>query len=171
MKLHKLWPTDFLHISHVELCLHDNLSCGKFLHMTDFSPQARLVVPLTNIRCVFHVPSLKILIYIYTCVSAFREIHQCFHCKIFQYTFLRQYPMKFQYFFLVCKNYQRVWRQLDYRKLGLWETRLLRPLCHKTEKSCFHVWYPDLKNMYKCIYWFFYISRLTSKFVFQFTNF
>ena len=45
--------------------------------------------------------------------------------------------MKFQDFFLLCKIYQLVWRQLDYRKLGLWETRLLRPLCHKTEKLSF----------------------------------
>ena len=81
--------------------------------------------------------------FLHTYVSAFREIHQSF-----QYFFLRQYPMKFQDFFLVCKIYQMVWRQLDYRKLGLWEKRLLRPLCHKTEKSCFHVWYTDLKNMY-----------------------
>ena len=34
-----------------------------------------------------------------TCVSTFVEIHQSLQCKIFQYTFLRQYPMKFQDFF------------------------------------------------------------------------
>ena len=37
-----------------------------------------------------------------------REIHQSLKCKIFQYTFLRQYPMKFQNFFLLCKIYQLV---------------------------------------------------------------
>ena len=83
-----------------------------------------------------------------TCVSALREIHQSLQCKIFQYTFHRQYPMKFQDFFLLCNIYQLVWLQLDYRQLGLWETRLLRPLCHKTEKTRFHVLYTDLKKMY-----------------------
>ena len=31
----------------------------------------------------------------FTCVSAFVEIHQSLQCKIFQYTFLGQYPIKF----------------------------------------------------------------------------
>ena len=30
-----------------------------------------------------------------TCVSAFLEIHQSLQCRIFQYTFLRQYPNTF----------------------------------------------------------------------------
>ena len=38
-----------------------------------------------------------------TCVSALREIHQSLQCKIFQYTFLRQYVMKFQHFLLLVK--------------------------------------------------------------------
>ena len=82
------------------------------------------------------------------CVSALREIQQSLQCKIFQYTFLRQYPKQIQDFFLLCNIYQLVWLQLDYRQLGLWETRLLRPLGHKTEKTRFHVLYTDLKKMY-----------------------
>ena len=38
----------------------------------------------------------------------------------------------FRDFFLLYKIYQLVWLQLDYRMLGLWETRLFRPMCHTT---------------------------------------
>ena len=38
-----------------------------------------------------------------TAVSAFVEILQSLQCKIFQYSFLGQYPMKFQDFFFLCQ--------------------------------------------------------------------
>ena len=41
-----------------------------------------------------------------TCVSAFHEILQSLLCKISQYTFLTQYPTKFQDFFSLCKIQQ-----------------------------------------------------------------
>ena len=46
-----LYVIDFLHISHVEKLLHMTICrMEKFIHMTDFSPQAPLVVLVTNIR-------------------------------------------------------------------------------------------------------------------------
>ena len=49
-----LYVIDFLHISHVEKLLHMTI-CHmekKKIHMTDFSPQAPLVVLVINIRYV-----------------------------------------------------------------------------------------------------------------------
>ena len=113
---------------------------SRFDHFWD-PPQTPLWLKLAICAKLEKLPKnfLWSCIRVGTCVSAFREIHQSLQCEIFQYTFLRKYPMKFQDFLLPCKIYQLVWRQLDYRKLGLWETRLLRPLCHKTEKTRFHV--------------------------------
>ena len=48
-----MWRTviDFLHISRLEKLLHMKIChMEKFLHMTDFCPQALLVVLVTNIR-------------------------------------------------------------------------------------------------------------------------
>ena len=64
-----------------------------------------------------------------TCVSAFVEILQSLQCKILQYTFLRQYPMQFQDFFSLCQIRQPAWLQLDHRKLGPSEMRLLPDPC------------------------------------------
>ena len=44
-----------------------------------------------------------------TCVSAFVEILQSLQCKIFQYSFLRQYPMKAQDVFPLCQIQQLAW--------------------------------------------------------------
>ena len=73
----------------------------------------------------------------YTCVSAFVEIPQSLHCKIFKYTFLGQYPMKSWDFFFLCKIQQPAWLQLSHRKLGPPGMRLFRLLYPKTEKPSF----------------------------------
>ena len=70
-----------------------------------------------------------------TCVSAFVEILQSLQCKIFQYTFLGQYPMKFQDFFSLCQIRQPAWLQLDHRKLGPSEMRLLPDPCIIKQKK------------------------------------
>ena len=64
-----------------------------------------------------------------TRVSAFVEILQSLQCKIFQYSFLGQYPMKFQDFFFLCQIEQPAWLQLDHRKLGPSKMRLLSEPC------------------------------------------
>ena len=64
-----------------------------------------------------------------TCVSAFLEILLSLQCKIFQYTFLEQYPMEFQDFFSLCQIQQLTLLQLDHRKLGPSEMRLLSDPC------------------------------------------
>ena len=64
-----------------------------------------------------------------TCVSAFLEILLSLQCKIFQYTFLEQYPMEFQDFFSLCQIQQLTLLQLDHRKLGPSEIRLLSDPC------------------------------------------
>ena len=64
-----------------------------------------------------------------TRVSGFVEILQSLQCKIFQYSFLGQYPMKFQDFFFLCQIEQPAWLQLDHRKLGPSEMRLLSEPC------------------------------------------
>ena len=64
-----------------------------------------------------------------TCVNAFVEILQSLQCKIFQYSFLGQYPMKFQDFFFLCQIEQPAWLQLDHRKLRPSEMRLLSEPC------------------------------------------
>ena len=58
-----------------------------------------------------------------TCVSAFLEIHQSLQCKIFQYTFFGQYPIKFWDFLSLCKIKQPAWLQLDHKKLRPSEMR------------------------------------------------
>ena len=116
---------------------------GQHKFETDHYPQASWQVA-TSVKWWWPLLFWWEACMIDTCVSALREIHLSLQCKIFQYTFLRQYPMKFQDFLLPCKIYQLVWRQLDYRKLGLWETRLLRPMCHKNWKnslSCVIHWF------------------------------
>ena len=72
-----------------------------------------------------------------TCVSAFVEISQSLHCKIFKYTFLEQYPMKSWNFFFLCKIQEPAWLQLSHRKLGPPGMRLFRLLYPKTEKPSF----------------------------------
>ena len=62
---------------------------------------------------------------LFTCVSAFVEILLSLQCKIFQYTFLRDYPIKFQDFVSLCQIQQLAWLQIDHRKLGLSKMRLL----------------------------------------------
>ena len=78
-----------------------------------------------------------ITIQLNTCVSAFVEIPQSPHCKIFKYTFLKQYPMKSWDFFFLCKIQQPAWLQLSHRKLGPPGMRLFRLLYPKTEKPSF----------------------------------
>ena len=73
----------------------------------------------------------------FTCVSAFVEILQSIQCKIFKYTFLRQYPMKSWDFFFICKIQQPAWLQLSHRKLGPSEMGFLKPLYLKTEEHSF----------------------------------
>ena len=87
-----------------------------------------------------------------TCVSAFVEIHQSWQCKIFQYTFLRQYPNTFWYFLSLCKIQQSALRQLDYKKLGPSEMRFSDPYVMKLKKHAL-VWHIHL--------W----KTLTSKFI------
>ena len=53
-----------------------------------------------------------------TCVSAFLEILLSIQCKIFQYTFLGKYPIKFQDLFSLSQNQQLAWLQIDHKKLG-----------------------------------------------------
>ena len=53
-----------------------------------------------------------------TCVSAFVEILLSLQCKIFQYTFLGKYPIKFQDLFSLSQNQQLAWLQIDHKKLG-----------------------------------------------------
>ena len=65
----------------------------------------------------------------YTCVSAFIEILLSLQCKIFQYTFLEQYPMKFQDFFFLCQIEWPAWLKHDHRKLGPSKMRLLSEPC------------------------------------------
>ena len=65
----------------------------------------------------------------YTRVSAFVEILLSLQCKIFQYTFLEQYPMEFQDFFSLCQVQQLAWLQIDHRKLGPSKMRLLSDPC------------------------------------------
>ena len=69
-----------------------------------------------------------------TCVNSVIEIPLSLQCKIVQYKFLWQYPMKFQDFFSLCQVQQPAWLQLDHKKLGPSEMRFFRTLCHKTEK-------------------------------------
>ena len=70
-----------------------------------------------------------------TCVSAFVEILQSLHCKIFKYTFLGQYQMKPWDFFFLCKIQPPAWLQLAHKKLGPPGMRLFRPLYPQTEKK------------------------------------
>ena len=74
-----------------------------------------------------------------TCVSAFVEIHQSLQCKIFQYTFLGQYPMKFWDLFSLCKIQQSAWLQLDHKKLRSSEMRFSDPHIMKLKKHAL-VW-------------------------------
>ena len=69
-----------------------------------------------------------------TYVNSVIEIPLSLQCKIVQYKFLWQYPMKFQDFFSLCQVQQPAWLQLDHKKLGPSEMRFFRTLCHKTEK-------------------------------------
>ena len=82
-----------------------------------------------------------------TCVSAFVEILLSLQCKIFQYTFLEQYPMEFQDFFSLCQIQQLTLLQLDHRKLGPSETRLLSDPCIIKLKR--------RKNTLPCVIWCF----------------
>ena len=70
-----------------------------------------------------------------TCVSAFREILQSLQCKIFQYTFLRQYRMKIWDFFSLCKIPQLAWLYLDRIKLRPSEVRFWDPCIMKLENA------------------------------------
>ena len=90
-----------------------------------------------------------------TRVSAFREILQSLQCKIVQYTFLGQNPIKLQDFFSQCKIPHPAWLQLDHKKLGPSWMRLFRPLYYKTEKTLFQMWYAALKNINQGVYWVF----------------
>ena len=74
---------------------------------------------------------------LFTRFSAFVEILQSLQCKIFQYTFLWHYPLKFQDFFSLCQIQQQARLQLDHRKLGPSEMGLLWPKYHKTQKCDF----------------------------------
>ena len=54
--------------------------------------------------------------------SASSKFLWALQCKIFQYKFLWQYPIKFWDFFSLRHIQQPAWLKLDYRKLlGLWE--------------------------------------------------
>ena len=64
-----------------------------------------------------------------TRVSAFVEILLSLQCKMFQYTFLGEYPIKFQDFVSLCQIQQLAWLQIDHRKLGLSKMRLLSDPC------------------------------------------
>ena len=79
-----------------------------------------------------------------TCVSAFREIYQSLQCKIFQYTFFRQYPMKFWDSFSLCKIQEPAWLQLDHKKFKPSEVRCSGPYIKKLKKHALvldiHVW-------------------------------
>ena len=95
-----------------------------------------------------------------TRVSAFCEILHSLQCKIVQYTFLGQYPIKLKDFFSQSKIPHPAWLQLDHKKLGLPWMRLFRPLYYKTEKTLFQMWYAAL--LWKTliiIYWVFNLSR------------
>ena len=67
------------------------------------SHQTRKAV-ITDIKSNQPHACLKKYIFPSTCVSALREIHQSLQCKIFQYTFHRQYPMKFSWFLFAVQN-------------------------------------------------------------------
>ena len=94
----------------------------------------------------------------HTCVSAFVEILPSLQCKIFQYTFLRQYPMIFLDFFSLWEIQQAAWLQLDHKRLAPSGKILFRPLYPKTEKSLFQMWYTALKKFNQGIYWTFNVS-------------
>ena len=76
---------------------------------------------------IFYISSI-------TCVNSVIEIPLSLQCKIVQYKFLWQYPMKFQDFLSMCQVHLLAWLQLDHRKLGPSEMRFFRPLYHRTEK-------------------------------------
>ena len=59
----------------------------------------------------------------------YSEILQSLQCKIFQYTFLGKYPMKFQNFFSLCQIQQLAWLRPNHRQLGPSEMRLLSDPC------------------------------------------
>ena len=82
---------------------------------------------------------LKNINIISTCVSAFLEIHQSLQCKIFQYTFLGQYPIKFWDFLSLCKIQQPAWQQLDQKKLRPSEIRFSHPYIKRLKKHAL-VW-------------------------------
>ena len=114
----------------------------------------------------------KIRTSLYTCVSAFVEILQSLQCKIFQYTFLGQYPMKFWDSFSLCKNQQPAWLQLDHKKFRPSEVRFSgAPLYHETEKTRSHVRYTSLKNIDEGTYWIRNLSIWIRKVTLVFTNF
>ena len=104
-----------------------------------------------------------------TCVSPFIEILLSLQCKIFQYTFLEQYPMEFQDFFSLCQIQQLTSLQLDHIKLG---PSKMRPLSDpsiiklkRRRKTRFRVWYVALKNVFWVIYWISYASRLLIRYI------
>ena len=101
---------------------------------TDCHPSFNLMILLVQQNIWSLLSSYK---WLGTCVSAFVEILQSLQCKIFQYTFLGQYPMKSWDFFFLCKIQQPAWLQLSHRKLGPPGMRLFRLLYPKTEKPSF----------------------------------
>ena len=102
-------------ICHVEKFFHvTDCHVEKFLRMTDFST---------------------------TCVSAFVEILQSLQCKIFQYTFLRKYLMKFWDFFSLFKIQHPAWLPLDHKKLKPSDVRLWDPCIMKLKNALWSVVY------------------------------
>lgn len=105
--------------------------------------KAKLRKGLKILFLLFMILIHKEAIYINTCVSALREIHQSLQCKIFPYTFFRQYPMKFWDCFSLCKIQEPAWLQLDHKKFKLSEVRCSGPYIMK------------LKNTLSCEIYFF----------------
>ena len=109
-----------------------------------------------------------------TCVSAFLEILLSLQCKIFQYTFLEQYPMEFQDFFSLCQIQQLTLLQLDHRKLGPSEIRLLSDPCiiklrkRKNTLSCVICCF---ENHFWVIFWILYVSRLLITYILSIQTF
>ena len=70
-----------------------------------------------------------------TCVNSVIEIPLSIQCKIPQYKFLWQYPIKVKDLFSLGKIHpDPAWIQVDCRSVGSPETRLFKPAYLKTEK-------------------------------------
>ena len=145
---------------------------SRFDHFWD-PPQTPLWLKLAICAKLEKLPKnfLWSCIRVGTCVSAFREIHQSLQCKIFQYTFFRQYPMKFWDSFSLCKIQEPAWLQLDHKKFKPSEVRCSGPYIMKLKKTRSHVRYTSLKNIDEGTYWIWNLSRWIKKVTLVFTNF